>query len=207
MQIAFNCVFSGWRVVTKSYDKDLFDTKKKRKEQSFVIDVNARMVNESGSSVLLNEVMPLINPVSATSHMKPIEIYNLWHGHIASIKMVLRDSYFYPSFICSNNKCRFITPNEKLADEHMAIYKHPKYNEVINPFELDIARAPNIITLLCTLSIITAKSKEGFTLRELAESFMTQQTIQSGQMVQQQPVGILRRLTGRGNPNQGRSYG
>jgi hypothetical protein len=198
MQLAFNCAFAGWRLVTRESIKEIYGKKKKHKEPSYVVDYAARVMNESGSSVLLNEVMPLINPATATSHLKPMDIYNLWHGHITTIELLIRDSYFYPSYRCLNKGCHVITPDERLIEEHLSIYGHAKYEEVLNPFEFDISRAPNIITTLLGLSAITGKAKEGFTLRELAESFMTQQTIQSGQAMQQQPVGIMRRLLGRG---------
>ena len=67
-----------------------------------------------------------------------------------------------------------------------------------NPYELNIIKAPNIITYLCTLSTLTMKAKEGFTTRELAESFMTSQVIKSGVDVgQMQQPGILRRIMNR----------
>ena len=43
-----------------------------------------------------------------------------------------------------------------------------------NPYELKIERLPDIITTLATAISITSKSKDGFTLKQLTETILTQ---------------------------------
>jgi hypothetical protein len=200
LQLAFYKVFSGWREVTDEDMLELYGKTKVFKRVRFDIDPNGRACNESGANMLFTEVIPLISPASTTSHMKPIDIYNLWSGHLDTISVILLDSYFIPKYICGTKDCRFSSPNEKIIAAHMASNSHVQYTSIINPYDLDITKHANIITFLCTLSIITNKSKEGFTLRELAESFMTQQVIRNGYQSPQpmQQPSLLQRITGRG---------
>jgi hypothetical protein len=198
LELAFYKVFSGWREITTESKRKLYDNERTIKVVSFKIDRYSRCLNEWGASELFTQVVPLVSPGSATSHLKPIEIYNLWNGHLTTIETLLLDAYSIPKYICNTKKCNFISPNPDLVEEHKRLYKHNTFTEVINPYEMDPMKYPNIITFLATLSVITAKAKEGFTLRELAESFLTQQIIRSGgvQVPVEQP-GVLRRIAGR----------
>src|ERR1700733_13808739 len=71
MQLAFYKVFCGWREVIQETSIELYGKKKSLQKTVFDIDPIGRACNETGANMLFTEIIPLINPASSTSHMKP----------------------------------------------------------------------------------------------------------------------------------------
>lgn len=205
LQLAFYKVFAGWREVTDEDEKTMYGIRVPSKKTKFDIDWFSRSANESGANFLFSEIIPLVHPTSATSKVTDLEIYNLWHGHMFTIRTTLLSTYYYPTYICLERTCNFTTPNFKIANIHkknasLIGSETHEFMKVINPYELNIQRYPNIISMLLTLYMITKKAAEGFTLEQLAQSFMTSNIIRNGYVPPQQTGGLmegLRNLTGR----------
>ena len=218
LQASFNKVFSGWREVEVPVKMEYLGKVKWKTELKVVIDRYSRIVNESGSNYLLNAVMPLIMPAASTSHVKPIDIYNHWNGGLLTIETALLNSYYLPSYICTESYdtdpkgdddigifmqgsgCTFITSNAVLLREHQGNEGHSSYIKVTNPYELNIERYPEIITKLANLAIVTMKAKEGFTMKEIMENYINTTMMRQGMQQQpQQPQGFnpIRAMMGR----------
>jgi hypothetical protein len=185
MQLAFYKAFSGWRAVDETEEKTLFGRTKLTTKTKYKVDYYVRFMNEAGANFCFNTVYPLISPASSTSHAKPIDIYNLWNGHLFTIEITLLDSYYISTYICnelvqSRDKddtdlqyCNEISSNANTFRKHQELFGHKAYEKSKNPFQLNIERYPNIIGTLATMALLTMKAKEGFTMKELAESFVT----------------------------------
>ena len=209
LHLAFNKVFSGWMEVTYLDEITLFGRTKMKERHTIEVDRYSRVMNEFGSNYASNAIAPLIMPVTSTSHVRPIDIYNHWHGGLLTIRSALLESYHIRSFICTDdpvmfdvndeipgivrrNSCTFITSNEVKLRQHQRKYGHVKYIEVINPYEINIERWAEIVTKLANCAIITMKAKEGFTMKEFAEMYVSTNMMRNGipmQMPQQQQQG------------------
>lgn len=208
LQKAFYKAFCGHREVSVTETKTVLGYSKERKTLKTVIDTDSRMCNESCANMLFNSCYSLIGPTVSTSHVKPKDIYDNWNGLILTVQFDLLDSYFIPQYICMDTEkkrewsedgtsiivdksCTFSTSNKKLLREHQRSIGHVSYTKVQNPYEVNIERYPSIIGKLCTLAVITMKAKEGFTLKELAESFFTSNMVKNGIQPQQARPGLL----------------
>ena len=209
MQLAFYKTFSGWRAIDKTETKELFGRIKSTVRTSYKVDYYVRFMNEAGANFCFNTVFPLISPASSTSHVKPIDIYNWWNGQMFTIETTLLDSYYYPTYICNElivsrdvseeaQYCNMICANAHRFRDHQRIYAHKKFEKSYNPFQLNVERYSNIIGTLCSMQILTMKAKEGFTMKELAESFVTTNMAKSMYGAQLSPdtqsVSLLQRM-------------
>jgi hypothetical protein len=175
LKLAFYQKFCGWVEYTKVTETSVLGMKQKEFEKQFTVDRFGRTMNEIGGSYLFSSCLPLISRLTTTSNLSDANIYNLWNGKITSIEFVLLDSY----------------------------YAKPKASSGFrqNPYDLNIERLGDVSAYLATLSAITAKAKGGFTLKELAESFITtnifsgaRQGMMQGGMPEKQ--GWLDRISG-----------
>jgi hypothetical protein len=202
IQLAFYKVFSGWREVQYMEETTVFGKTKQRIRTRMAIDRYSRVVNESGSNYLYNAVVPLIMPVASTSHLRPIDIYNHWHGGLLTIRGALLKSYYLPSFICLEKMpsyyvdddeyelgCPFISSSPDKFHEHQLRMGHDEYIEVINPYHLNSERYSEVITKLANMAVVTMGAKEGFKMKELSEMYFSSNMVKQGFQPPQQLTG------------------
>ena len=211
MQLAFYKVFSGWREVQYAEERELFGRIKTTIRTKMAIDRYSRIVNESGANYLYNAVVPLIMPATSTSHLKPMDIYNHWHGGLLTIRGALLKSYNLNSFICLEEMpsyfedddeyalgCPMITSDPAKFWEHQDNSGHQNYVEVMNPYHLNSERYYEVVTKLANMAVITMGAKEGFKMKELSEMYFSSNMVKQGFQppVQQQAGGIMQGVRG-----------
>jgi hypothetical protein len=189
-QIVCYCAFSGWIIFKKDEDNTQLGVKDTLTVTDVEIDYNSRIMRESGSSYCFNQIKPLISPLVSTSKLNDEHIYKMWRNKVRIIRYSLLRSYFRPltSEIIKNN-IYFESEIKKLKpkkDQDVTPDTQEKINKLSqriryqNPYDIDIDRLSEITTTLLEMSFVTRKALEGFTLTELAESFITSTIYRSG---------------------------
>jgi hypothetical protein len=188
---AYYHVFSAWRDVADVKTTKMYGISVPQKKTKIEIDWFSRSVNESGSNFLWNETLPLVHQTASTSKTDRKVLYDLWHTHIFTIRMTLLKTYYYPTYMCNQQGCKFLTPSQRQMDFHAERMRHYNIDIVENPYELNIQRYSNIISMLITLYGIALKSDKGFAMEQFAQSFQTATLNRIGLPSQQQQQGGL----------------
>jgi len=204
--MGFYCAWSGYRISTKTSTRKVLGQDIRDVTEKITIDYNSRIMNESGTNHVFNQIKPLINPLVSTSNLTDVQIYKLWKGKTKAIRKDLLKSYFYKYPFCQDCMTE-IPPIEegaetkyskgKYVDHYHRLQigndKHHVIMKAKNPYDIKIDGLATVTTTLIELYTITSKAKDGFTLKKLADSFITS-VIQRNGAEMPKKEGILERI-------------
>lgn len=155
------------------------------------VDYYARIMNEAGANYLYTTVSPSISAVAQTGNLTGDQIYSVWDGIIESIKRHLLLSCAEGIRVPERNIYQDPQTKEwlnsaKIDDNGTLITRLVK-----NPYEMDFRTIPETTTYLTALYINTAKSKDGFYIKKMAESYQTAEVIRHGGSPTTETTGIF----------------
>lgn len=214
-EIVFNKMFAGWREITDYQNVTVFGKTITKEGKKYVVDLYARLMNESGANYVLNSVMPLISEGATSSNLRYSDIYWQWRARLVTIRAGMLGSCHIAEYICK--KCSMRTDNYPIMKDHQ-IDKHNGIEEVvvngivkakgtiangffeiINPYEFNANRIGELQATLANFAVYTMKAQGGFAMRQITENIGSANiNRQNGMMpyypMPQQPQGILGRL-------------
>ncbi len=95
LRLVFYQAFCGWVEAPDTQDIDILGSKIQQTRKVYIIEKNARLMNEAGASYLYNSVKPLIDATTASSNLSKGQIYRLWHAKLLTISFSLLDSLMF----------------------------------------------------------------------------------------------------------------
>lgn len=191
LELTFYKIFAGWRSVTEEDEVTAFKTTKVFEREKYIVDYDSRMTNEQGANHILQNVQPLIIAAVQSSKLREMTIYNNWKAKLISLRMSMLDSYYFPKMRCKS--CKFNTSKYNEMHYHIKNTQHRGYRKIINPYELDIDRLPEMMGIVANLHTITYSAVDGFKMKEITENYVNSNNGMSPQQMQQlnQPRGIM----------------
>ena len=95
LRLIFYQAFCGWVETPDTQNIDMLGAKIQQTRKIYVVEKNARLLNEAGANYLYNSIKPLIDATTASSNLTRGQIYRLWHAKLLTISFSLLDSIMF----------------------------------------------------------------------------------------------------------------